>query len=137
MSTHFEIIFILCFICISFCDIICVRVILMNNLKKLRAERGLTQRSLAVALSVAQNTVSQWELGSRSLDSDSLSRLSAFFGVSADCILGLPETPVGLSDFEFALHEETRRLTDEDRDELLRMARRMRELMELKEQNEK
>lgn len=105
----------------------------MNNIRKLRTGRGLTQRALAEALNVAQNTVSQWELGSRSLDSDSLARLAAFFGVSSDNILGLPETPVMMSDFEFALHEEVKGLTSEDKDELLRMARRMRELMELKE----
>ena len=104
----------------------------MNNLKKLRAERGLTQRALAEALNVAQNTISQWERGSRSLDSGSLARLSAFLGVSSDNILGLSEAPVMMSDFEFALHEEVKNLTSEDKNELLHMARRMRELMELK-----
>lgn len=110
----------------------------MTNLKRLRTERGLTQQELADALDVAQNTVSQWELGARSLDAHSLRKVASFFGVSADTVLGLdsgsPSPAVG--SFEYAFHQESRHLSDEDKEELLRMARRMRELMEYRRERE-
>ena len=60
----------------------------LNNLKKLRIKSGKNQRELAADLNVAQNTISQWELGTRDIDSTNILALVNYFGVSADDLLG-------------------------------------------------
>lgn len=62
------------------------------RLKELRKKAGLSQAQLAKEFNVAQNTISQWELGLRSLDVDTVSKLADFFGVSIDYLLGRDET---------------------------------------------
>ncbi|NLB52051.1 MAG: helix-turn-helix transcriptional regulator [Syntrophomonadaceae bacterium] len=57
------------------------------RLKELRKKAELTQRELAGLLGVAQNTISQWELGEREPDNDTLKSLAKFFGVSTDYLL--------------------------------------------------
>lgn len=121
----------------------------MNNLKQLRKQRGISQKYLANELNVAQNTISQWELGTRDIDSETLKTLVNYFGVSADYLLGNTDNPappgakksaqddISLDEVEFALFGEVRELTEDDKEELLRMARRMRELDELKKEKDK
>ena len=58
------------------------------RLKELRNSRNLSQKELADKLGYKQGTISQWEMGRRSLDIDTLLRLSEFYGVSTDYILG-------------------------------------------------
>ena len=49
--------------------------------------------------SVAQNTISQWENGERKLDTDTLIKLSDFFGVTTDYLLGnSPDSKPSLTD---------------------------------------
>lgn len=61
----------------------------MNTFKKLRQEKGLTQVELAKILNIDQTTVSKWELGKAIPDTGLLIRLSSFFDVSTDYLLGL------------------------------------------------
>lgn len=60
----------------------------MLHIRELRIKRGLSQLELAKQLNVAQNTVSQWENGTREPDAEMLRKLSAFFNVSIDYLLG-------------------------------------------------
>ena len=53
-----------------------MRVIFADILKKLRAEKGLSQRELAERLFVTRSTVARWENGSRLPDASMISRLS-------------------------------------------------------------
>ena len=64
----------------------------MNNLKKLRKERGISQREVAAQLGIAQNSYSRYENGSRQPDIEQLNKLADFFGVSVDVILGREES---------------------------------------------
>ena len=57
------------------------------NIASLRRARGLTQAELARQLHYTHQTVSNWERGISEPDAETLLRLSAFFGVSADEIL--------------------------------------------------
>lgn len=61
----------------------------MNNIKILRQEKGLTQVQLAEMLNIDQTTVSKWELGKALPDSQMLIRLSQYFDVSTDYLLGI------------------------------------------------
>ena len=68
--------------------------ILYNNimkLKELREENGHTQTDVAKFLNVKQNTYSQYETEKRQLPIDVLIKLSKFYGVSTDYILGLDD----------------------------------------------
>lgn len=60
----------------------------MNNIKKLRQEKGLTQKQLAQEVHITQTAVSQWELGKTAPDKQTANKLADFFGVSLDFLLG-------------------------------------------------
>ena len=63
----------------------------MNNIKALRAARGMTQAQLASLCGVHQTAVSQWEKGRTDPDKNSIITLSEIFNVSADTIIGLEQ----------------------------------------------
>lgn len=60
----------------------------MNNLKLLRTEKHLTMRELADKVGICYTTISSLETGKRPFNLDHLQRLSKFFDVSFDYILG-------------------------------------------------
>lgn len=59
-----------------------------DRLYKLRKEKELNQSDLARSLSVAKQTVSNWENGNRKPDSDMLIKIADYFDVSVDYLLG-------------------------------------------------
>jgi len=61
----------------------------MNRLREIRRSRGISQKQLADKLKVVQSAVSNWESGTRDMDSATLRILSDFFGVPVDHILGM------------------------------------------------
>lgn len=63
----------------------------MNNLKKLRAQHGLTQDDLGNILGVKKAAICKYETGRVSLPNSILLRLIDYFDVSADYILGMEE----------------------------------------------
>ena len=62
--------------------------IVLNVYKELRKEKGLTQIELAQRFQIDQTTVSKWELGRAIPDVSMLCKLSDFFDVSVDYLLG-------------------------------------------------
>lgn len=60
----------------------------MNNLKILRKRKGVAQKDVAEYLGVTTSAYGQYETGSRSMNPDVISKLSDYFGVSSDVILG-------------------------------------------------
>ncbi len=58
------------------------------RLKQLREEKGITQIDLAKYLSLANSTISQYEAGKRDPDSSTLQKLSDYFNVTLDYLLG-------------------------------------------------
>ncbi len=63
------------------------------RIRDLREDRDLKQRELAEYLNCSQQVYSNYELGQRDIPSDTLIRLSRFYGVSVDYILGLTDDP--------------------------------------------
>lgn len=88
----------------------------MNNLKKLRNEKHMSQMDLANELDIPQSTYQQYEAGIHEPGFDMLKTLADYFHVSVDYLMG--HTPVRSS------------LTDED----IELAALIREIkdMELK-----
>ena len=60
----------------------------MNRIQELRKAAGMKQSDLAARLSVAQTTVSNYELGYHSMDPDVIRSLCVIFGVTSDYLLG-------------------------------------------------
>ena len=66
---------------------------LFKRIRDLREDNDLTQKALAKALNCSQQVYSNYELGQRDIPTDILIKLSAFYGVSADYILGISDNP--------------------------------------------
>ena len=60
-----------------------------RRIRDLREDRDLTQRDVSRALNCSQQVYSNYELGQRDIPTDILIKLSMFYGVSVDYILGL------------------------------------------------
>lgn len=91
----------------------------MTKLRDLREELGYNKKQMAAALEMPYTTYVSYEKGERGLSSETLKRLSNFFGVSTDYILGRTEnrekdlTPPGVeNDDNLALREMLRTRPD-------------------------
>ena len=62
-----------------------------KRIRDLREDRDLTQKDLAKILSCSQQVYSNYELGQRDIPTDILIKLSRFYNVSVDYILGLSD----------------------------------------------
>lgn len=60
----------------------------MNRLKYLREEKSMLQEDLAKVLEVSQKTISNYETGERDMSTETLTKLSEYFNVSIDYLLG-------------------------------------------------
>lgn len=67
------------------------RLLLGENIKKYRKKAQLTQTQLAEKMFVSTQAISNWERGLTPPDLENLCRLSAFFHVSVDSLLGKNE----------------------------------------------
>ena len=64
-----------------------------KRIRDLREDKDLTQKDMAKALNCSQQVYSNYELGQRDIPTDILIKLSKFYNVSVDYILGLSENP--------------------------------------------
>ena len=60
----------------------------MKTIKKLRQAKGLTQSDLGDLLAVSRTTVTMWETGKHDPDIETLKKLSDYFDVPLDYLLG-------------------------------------------------
>ncbi len=60
-----------------------------RRIRDLREDHDLTQREMAKVLNCSQQVYSNYELGQRDIPTDILIKLSEYFNVSVDYILGL------------------------------------------------
>ncbi|WP_394405363.1 helix-turn-helix domain-containing protein [Streptococcus sp. 20-1249] len=54
----------------------------IKNLKRLRLEKGLTQKQVAQAIKTSQQCYMRWETGKTSPTLNTLEKLAQFFGVT-------------------------------------------------------
>lgn len=75
------------------------------RLKALRTKKKLTQKQLAEKINVTHVSISGYENGNRSPDTDTLEKIADYFGVSTDYLLGrtdtLEPTPLDSEEAEF------------------------------------
>lgn len=76
--------------------------VLKDNIKRLRAENGLSQDDLAERVHVVRQTVSKWERGASVPDAETLAALANALDTTPNELLGMPGAgaaafPEGLS----------------------------------------
>ena len=64
-----------------------------KRIRDLREDHDLTQKEMAHNLNCSQQVYSNYELGQRDIPTDILIKLSDFYDVSVDYILGLSNNP--------------------------------------------
>ena len=64
---------------------------MINNLKKLRENKGLTQIAVQMATGIEQALLSKFETGERVPPTDTIMRLADFYNVSMDYICGVSD----------------------------------------------
>lgn len=65
----------------------------MENLKKERIKKGMTQEDVADLFNINRTTYGKWEKGLHTPDADTIIKLANFFDVSTDYILGKTNNP--------------------------------------------
>lgn len=70
------------------------------RLKKLRSEKGLSQRELAVALNLSPSTIGMYETGQRVPDAETLNRIADLFNTSVDYLMGRTDNRKRIADTE-------------------------------------
>ncbi|MBQ8338044.1 MAG: helix-turn-helix transcriptional regulator [Oscillospiraceae bacterium] len=66
---------------------------MFRRIRDLREDHDLTQKQLAKELNCSQQVYSNYELGQRDIPTDILIKLSNYFNVSVDYILGISDNP--------------------------------------------
>ena len=64
-----------------------------QRLKSLRLAAELTQKQLAETIGASERGIQNYETGVRLVDTRTLVKLSTYFNVSADYLLGLSDDP--------------------------------------------
>mgnify|MGYP001782120351 FL=1 len=67
----------------------------MNNLKKLRKSKGLTQQELAQEMETTKLTISNWENEKHTIKAEKAKQLADFFGVTVGYLLGFSDEKKG------------------------------------------
>ena len=64
---------------------------IVNNLRKIRRQRNLSQEEIAAVLNTTQQQYSKYENGSNEIPVRHVITLCKFYGISADWLLGLTD----------------------------------------------
>ena len=98
-----------------------------EKIKAQRKELGLTQTELGEKLGVQKNAVSKWETGRvDDIPGSKIRAMAALFGVTPSYLIDDEAAEsVSFDDFTFAMQNETKDLTDMDKQILLSMARQL------------
>lgn len=62
-----------------------------NRIRDMRSDSGFSQSHVAKQLSIAQNTLSQYETGERNIHNEVLIKMALLFETSIDYLLGLTD----------------------------------------------
>lgn len=77
-----------------------------KRIKKLRKEKRVTLKQLGEVLNLGESTISMYENGKRSPDYDTLIKLSEFFNVSTDYLLGQTDVKNNTDKISDALEDD-------------------------------
>lgn len=92
------------------------------KIKELRIARNMTQTELSDKLGISRQALANYEAGRREPDNETLIKIADILGTSIDNLLDrVPLTET--DDFTYALYNEMRELSEEDKQQLINMAR--------------
>ena len=63
------------------------------RIRNIRIDNDYSQKMVANQLNIAQNTLSQYEIGERRIPDEILTRLALFYGTSIDYLLDITDDP--------------------------------------------
>lgn len=89
----------------------------MKNLKLLRKQHKLSQKEIGNIFHASQNTVSQWENGTRKPSYDVIQTIADYFNVSIDYLLGREEEQ--LPELNNKDQKEIQKILDDTKEQLL------------------
>lgn len=113
-----------------------------DKFTKLCTAKGVTAAEFSKDTGVAQSTISMWRKDGAVPSSENLVKVANYFDVSVNYLLAGEESEqqksptsdeIGFDDFTYAFANETKDLTEEDKQKLLEMARIFKEHQEKKE----
>lgn len=87
-------------------------------IRVLRNEKGYSQKELAEMINVAQNTVSNWENGTREPDNATLIKLAKLFNCSTDYLLGRTDIKNPYEPEAMAVHHDEEEFTEEELEDI-------------------
>ena len=92
-----------------------------NVIVELRKEQNLSQKKLADAIGISQAAIAKIEINRNEATAETIRKLSTFFGVSADYLLGL-EDDFGVKETEKSLRAyDHHELTDKQTVDLVKL----------------
>lgn len=101
----------------------------MNRLKELRTEKGVSQQVIADYLGITRQSYSNYELGTREADYETLVKMAKYFDVTVDYLIGNSDSksaagsaPIDDDDIKFALFDGDQGISDEAYEEVKRFA---------------
>lgn len=104
---------------------------LYNRIEALCANKGINITTMCKESGSSRASLTDLKMGRKqSLSAETLSKIATYFGVSVDHLLGNDpkaktpaEADVTFDDFTYAMHHESKELTEENKQKLLEMAR--------------
>lgn len=122
-----------------------VLIVFYNRFLDLCRTRGITPSRAADEIGINRSSVTSWKNNGYTPQGDNLNKVARYFDVSTDYLLGKTdnkkapategEREIGYDDFTYAFFDESKELTDENKQKLLEMARFFKQQQD-KEKNE-
>lgn len=110
-----------------------------ERIRALLDKNGISINKMSKDLHMGSGTFATWEANKRTPNGTALRKIASYFGVSTDYLLtgkeqdsDHPENDVTFDDFTYAMYNESKELSENNKRALLDMARIMRE-REIKE----
>lgn len=93
-------------------------------------QKGVSASKACLEMGLSRSLAAKWKNTGASPSAEVLPKIAAYFGVTTDYLLGSEqkektpaEADVGFDDFTYAMHNESKELTEENKQKLLEMAR--------------
>lgn len=125
-----------CIVFVYFVNVIQKAVNILDTLDiilELLSSQNKRQKDLTDYLGISRNAFTNWKSGSNTSYMKKLPQIAEYFNVTVDELLGnkpAQNSDITFDDFTYALHNETKDLTDEQKQSLLDMARIFKQALE-------
>lgn len=111
----------------------------LDIILELLSSQNKRQKDLTDYLGISRNAFTNWKSGSNTSYMKKLPQIAEYFNVTVDELLGnkpAQNSDITFDDFTYALHNETKDLTDEQKQSLLDMARIFKQALEKEDKRE-